>query len=396
MSIKPVIFIPGIEATALVNKNKFDFPYVWNAYDTLSTSIRTKVLDAYIDEKLQLNPLYDENINSIVERNHIARLPYEKSIMNLGTKIGENPVYLFGYDWRLSNLENGRNLSDFLDYLSEKLAPRKPISFRVLTHSMGGLVFLGYLQSVKEKKNKGDHNIDKVVFCAPPFYGSPYALVHLIVGHGGFKSFLNKVFGRDEDVRKVIRTYPSLFELLPWYRNALKGKNSRKNYSLLKKEHWQSNIYDDIVKLFEERLQQLAAFRNRMRQIQTDLSGLHSNNMIVIAGTGDNTVTYLEIDDAAAYPKMKVELEEVDDKFMGDGTVPYVSSTACSAFIKTYVVPKAKIFTEPIEQLDYHGMFLRDSRVQNIYTRFLTGKTNGSNWYQSADNSVIALRRNKA
>src|SRR5579871_5334633 len=84
--MKPIIFIPGIEATALVNANTFDFQTVWNAYDTVGTSIGTVALGAYMEDKLLINPLYDENIYNIIERNHIARLPYEKTFANITDK----------------------------------------------------------------------------------------------------------------------------------------------------------------------------------------------------------------------------------------------------------------------------------------------------------------------
>lgn len=218
--MKPIILIPGIEATALVNANTFDFATVWNAYDSIGTALFTKVTGPYISDRLQLDPLYDENMSSLIEHNHMARLPYERTVINLAAKLAEagdrSPIYLFGYDWRLSNAENGRRLYDFSQYLKKKLSASKSDpceGFRFLTHSMGGLIFSCYLSELKGKYD----DIDKVVITAPPFRGSPYALVHMIKGDGGFRSFLNSIFGRNEDIRKVVRTYPSIFELLPWY-----------------------------------------------------------------------------------------------------------------------------------------------------------------------------------
>jgi hypothetical protein len=117
----PVIFIPGIEATNLVDANSFGFEAVWKAFDTIGTSLQTKLMGPYLEERLQERPLYDERVQSIIERQSIARLPYEKTIVNLFRKLNTgrditHPVYLFGYDWRLSNVENGRRLGDFIQY----------------------------------------------------------------------------------------------------------------------------------------------------------------------------------------------------------------------------------------------------------------------------------------
>ena len=87
--MKPIIFIPGIEATNLVDANTFDFSNVWNAFDSLMTSVGTKITGVYIEQKLQQEALYDEHPDVIVERYHMARLPYEKSIANIKGKINE-------------------------------------------------------------------------------------------------------------------------------------------------------------------------------------------------------------------------------------------------------------------------------------------------------------------
>src|SRR5262249_8005949 len=146
-----------------------------------------------------------------------------------------------GYDWRLSNVVNGKRLLDFTQYLRGKLSAAKIKfeGFRFLTHSMGGLLFCCYLN---ELKNKYD-DIDKAVISAPPFRGSPYALVHMIKGDGGMKSFLNSVFGRNEDIRKVVRTYPSIFELLPWYDQSLIYEDGQP-VDLTQYNQWQSNVGD--------------------------------------------------------------------------------------------------------------------------------------------------------
>lgn len=375
--MKPVILIPGIEATALANTNTFDFASVWNAYDSIGTSLFTKVTGPYITDRLQLDPLYDEQNNSLIERNHMARLPYERTVINLANKLAEagdnSPIYLFGYDWRLSNAVNGKRLFDFTQYLKKKLAVNKEDpweGFRFLTHSMGGLLFSCYLGELKGHYD----DIDKAVITAPPFWGSPYALIHMIKGDGGVKSFLNSVFGRNEDIRKVVRTYPAVYELLPWYDQSVVYEDSGKNVDLTQSNQWQSNIGDDIPEVFKARLKDLAEFRSNKLFPLHKLPEELRTRILVIAGSGDDTASQLKV------RKVQGKISNfviIDDKRSvkietGDGTVPLQSATAHKESVKTLVVFKKGLFSEPTDSLDYHGLFLRDSRVQNILLRFFT------------------------
>jgi len=390
--MKPIILIPGIEATALVNANTFDFATVWNAYDSIGTSLFTRVSGPYISERLQLDAMYDENVNSVIERSHMARLPYERSVVNLATSLqkvnDDSPIYLFGYDWRLSNVVNGKRLYDFTQYLKRKLASTKNgcEGFRFLTHSMGGLLFCCYLNELK-----GDYTeVDKAVITAPPFRGSPYALVHMIKGDGGAKSFLNSIFGRNEDIRKVVRTYPSIFELLPWYDQSLLFEDGSP-VDLTQFNQWQSNIGDDITELFKARLTELAAFRKNKMLSLGKLPDDVRARMLIVAGSGDDTVTQLIV------RKQEDKISNfvfVDDKnkvkiATGDGTVPLPSAIAFAELVKTLVVFKKGILAEPATNLDYHGLFLRDSRVQNIVARFFTTTVSAA---RVSDEGLASLR----
>ncbi|MCD0470360.1 triacylglycerol lipase [Flavobacterium sp. JAS] len=361
--MKPIIFIPGIEATALVNANTFDFDVKWNAYDTIFTSLGTKISGPYIEEKLQQNPLYDQNINTIVERNHIARLPYDKTIYNIAAKFSGDPVYLFGYDWRLSNAVNGKRLAQYVEYLKNKLQDHSVEGFRFITHSMGALVFNCYLSEL----NGNYDDINKVVLCAPPFRGSPYAVIHAIKGDGGLKSFLSKIFGRNEDIRKVVRTYPSLLELAPWYENSMTFDDNTP-VDLTKLDHWQSNIWDDIQPLFEARLTALTDFRNRQLFDLSKLPDTLRSRMIIVVGSKDKTITGLKVLKKKENIKSFVQLDKLVTG-SGDGTVPFDSSTIYKDSIRTIEVKKENLFLEFGNNIDFHGLFLCDSRVQNIINR---------------------------
>jgi len=128
----------------------------------------------------------------------------------------------------------------------------------------------------------------------PALPGSPYAVVHLVKGDGGPKSFLSKKFGRSEDIRKVVRTYPALLELAPWYPGSMAYEDGT---PWILRIWWLAIQHmDDIENLFRARLTALADFRNNH---MCDLSKLPEDlrsRMIIIAGSNDNTLIGLKAD----------------------------------------------------------------------------------------------------
>jgi len=391
--MKPIIFIPGIEATSLVDSNSFDFEIRWNAFDTWGTAISNKITGPIIEDKLQLDPQFDEDINRIIERNHLARLPYEKSIRYIAQKFPKDPVYLFGYDWRMSNVKNAARLDTYVRYLQEKLKSNNVEGFRFITHSMGGLVFSCYLTQLGDDFT----HIDKVVMCAPPFRGSPLSLVHMVKGDAGIKGFFRRIFGQRDDIRKVVRTYPSLFELLPWYPGAIKFTDGSP-VDLTKKDQWQSNIYRGNEELFQERLDKLVAFRDHNLKDFSQLPEDVRKRITVLAGNYDGTLIHLSVKQSGGETANYVQLDDLKSEDYGDGTVPFQSSAAFVVSVRTLEVKVQNFFKEFGDAVDFHGMFLTDSRVQNIICRALDDSPGGISyrqnhpeWWKSLDNSVVNI-----
>lgn len=372
--MRAIIFIPGIETTALVNSNTFNFDTIGNIYDTVGNVIGNAIKGPQIEEKLQLDPLYDETITSIIERGHVARLPYQRTIEKIQSSISGAQVYIFGYDWRLSNIENGRRLKLFAEYLKRKLQPQGVTNFHFITHSMGALVFSCFL-----KQLGGDYSlIDKAVLCTPPFLGTPYALIHMLKGIIGFKSLINRVLGNNEDIRKVLRTYPAIFELLPFYNpESLIFEEDNTPVDLLRIEHWQSNIYDDILELFQRRLTDLSVYRANGFLPLNQLDENVRKRIVVVAGSNSETPRCLKVRKTQDWINNYVLISDATlSTGTGDGTVPLESSTPYQNEVLTFNIKKADLFGESAENIDFHGLFLTDSRVQNIIIRFLSEETN--------------------
>lgn len=374
--MKSIIFIPGIEATALVNANTFDFASVWNAYDNLASAAATKLTGLYMEEALQLDPHYDSNISQLVERNHVANLPYKTALEGLSSKLGAQ-LYLFGYDWRLSNIENGRRLKTYFYSLRAKIHNLLPAGetnqFYFLTHSMGGLVFMNFVNEL-EKADYAD--IAKTILIAPPLQGSPYALMHMVQEESGFKGFVNAMLNRTIDVRKVMRTFPSVYELLPTYPGAVTYADDLTDVDLLNIDNWQSNLIknnDDGASraMLTSRLSMLTKYRNLSMKFPKVLGA----KTLIVVGAGDETVTNIKVERNYNNTRNFLKLDEA--KLVtgsGDGTVPIISSTALHNRILTLVVNKQHI-KNPLISASFHGLMLRESAVQNIIKRFFENDT---------------------
>lgn len=139
-------------------------------------------------------------------------LMFKKIIDFLTQKYGENTnykykVYLYNYDWRLSNEVNGRAL------------------YNELKKYGGGVILIGFsmgnLVSCKAAAllyNDNDLNrIKAFISTFPPYNGSLNAIKFLKTGMMDYPLFniLNKVFRINTVLKMLSLNYPSMYELIP-------------------------------------------------------------------------------------------------------------------------------------------------------------------------------------
>ncbi|MGA1870862.1 MAG: lipase/acyltransferase domain-containing protein [bacterium] len=368
MSI-PTILVPGIKGTTLVNINTLDFDTIWSG-------IQSKFETIY-DLELQLNPSFEKEPKSIIERSDVEDLAYREALVVLEKEI-KSTIYIFGYDWRQSCRENGKRLKKYVDYLKAKLKTDK---FNFLTHSMGGILFSCYL---KELNGKYDE-IAGAVLTVCPFHGSVNALIALIIGEGGIKF---PFFNSNDIFRKIARTFPSVYELAPIYRDAVVFDPTYKPnipFDLYETSHWQSNIVDDM---FMRRLSELKQFRID-NPAMLDLASLDKSvrkRMVIIAGRGEKTkkrvVVKKKTPDKTAENFFDFKQPDGD----GDGTVPFESAT----------IYKSSILTLEVESKWYdgatHGFFLNDGRVQTVIKRFFKNDIAHKEWWTDIARTVRKVK----
>lgn len=302
----PVILIPGIQGTKLANINNQDFRTIWSG-------IR-KYFDNLYDLLLDLKGEIDLAKEVVIERQDVEDLAYSEIINYLRNR--GYPVYIFGYDWRKSNLTSGEELYEFTKMVKKKHNTAK-INF--LSHSMGCLVLSGYFKRLSEYQV--DSTVNRVIFTVPPFLGSLEAMHNLIIGK-------SRLFNSSDDFRKLARTFPAIFELCPLYENAVRFK-SGKEYVLYDYAHWQQKpnkpSYPKIKEQFEVRLNHLKQVRSNSNFIYnfSELDAKIRQKLLIIAGDGEPTQRQVVVDDSSKNPlnlfEFKDDVPYQDEK--GDGTV---------------------------------------------------------------------------
>ena len=379
----PLILIPGIQGTTLTNTNKKDHDKIWSG-------IR-KLFDNLYDLLLNSDGITDSKEGVIIEHADVEDLAYSE-IINFINNRTEYSAYIFGYDWRKSNIESARELEKFVNHLKKKCEVDS-VSF--VTHSMGCLVLSAYLKMLPGSDTI-DKTIDKVIFTVPPFLGSAEAIFNLIIGK-------SRLFNSSDDFRKIARTFPSLFELCPVYDGAIIPSDNSV-FDIYDYSQWQQNPnhddYTEIKELFEARLKSLKSVRDHDRQLIFDLSSLLESTkkrMVILAGVGQKTQEHIGV---SIGPNGKVNnqfiFNDKGENEFGDGTVHINSAGIFKDQILTLQVQHKWIETRIDSHFilhDWHSFFLNNGRVQNIIKRFLAKDQQNlkDEWYTSIDGGVSVV-----
>jgi hypothetical protein len=194
----PVIVVPGFGVTRLFDP-KIE-RYVWG---TPRATFRTRWpddLDLPVD-----NEILAIGRDRLVPRGYVgSRGPINTGWQLMialekygGYREGAN-IYPFHYDWRLSALDNARELDAFAAVVR---ARHGNAQVDVVTHSAGALVALAWV-----KLAGGEHAVRNLIAIAPPFRGSIEAFRVMARP----ERFIRRTFTPD-----MVATWPSVPELLP-------------------------------------------------------------------------------------------------------------------------------------------------------------------------------------
>jgi pimeloyl-ACP methyl ester carboxylesterase len=243
-TLKPLIFVPGISASALAKKiktntNEEQWQYFWPPPWNLPPQEQNKIMLDGLLSDIRSNP--DDPIS--VKAMGLYPLTYDYLINALelwGYRQNVN-FWIFPYDWRQSNRISGKLLADFIrDNVSKSNSTQGDGGVDIISHSMGGFVTRAAALLYKAP-------INRAVYIASPHYGCPlsYFTLHTGIPYDEFPEFvnvppvddtLNRLFeltrlpanrinihdpavtaalNYNDQLEDAYRKFPSMYELLP-------------------------------------------------------------------------------------------------------------------------------------------------------------------------------------
>ncbi|HUF03634.1 MAG TPA: hypothetical protein VMM38_05595 [Aridibacter sp.] len=227
---RPVIIIPGILGSELINKRtgeKVWFKLSRSSDDDVKLPINLKLEDSRDDlvpgdivRKLKIPifkdiEIYQELIVALERYGGYTRGSWDEAEQTLDDK-----YFVFPYDWRRDNVETARILFRKVEKLKRD-SGNPDATFNIIAHSMGGLVaryaaMYGDQDLTDEPSVPtwpGDLHFGKIFMFGTPNEGSADALQVLLEGWGAVKN-INLPFVRDVTPVELL-TMPAAFQLLP-------------------------------------------------------------------------------------------------------------------------------------------------------------------------------------
>lgn len=376
---EPLIFIPGIGGSTLYEADAND-----NPIENLWADGLTQVLPFPTQKlrKLSLNP-DDAPFPRIVAVNALRYVPltdiygsfledlatdgnYKEMVGCSVTYSGEKPtMFVFPYDWRLSNINSAEKLSDLVDCIRQ-IHPGKRIN--ILTHSMGGLVARRYIIN-----HPTDHNIDKLVTMVAPWLGAPKAVSALFTG-----KFLGPPFDYvySGQIKNIVRFGEAPHQLLPsaWYFiNGGRPLAYRNSTNINYKEYSYSQTYDFINEQFpiEPPYRNSAIFHQdepRQDNWTNDVSGIKNYHLYGQIKC-DDTIGKVLIHPTILYPLpadagRRFSIDTTTTQ--GDETVPVLSANRPSTLLAPNTVVRPYVSQSCRQDNNYkHNGILQNEQFKS-------------------------------
>jgi hypothetical protein len=201
----PCIVVPGIKGTGLENIYELPPASTWSVVEA------GVVVPDFDSLALDPNGEVDETDIVVNRASQLLGLAYESFVQSLRGR--GLPVYVFPYDWRYSIVRSADKLVKYVQALQKKtIKSLQPINwdkaFDFACHSMGGLVFRQFVTAWKNALPHTPLPVNRLVFIATPHLGSLDAVESMIRGE-------TVLFGGRKELRKLSRTFPGVYELLP-------------------------------------------------------------------------------------------------------------------------------------------------------------------------------------
>jgi hypothetical protein len=376
---RPCVVVPGIQGSTLQNFYPIDPVTTWSAITVAESKF---VAPDFNSLALTDSGLADRTSLVVTRPSALIELAYAPLVSGLQGRSGI-PAYLFAYDWRYSIVESAGMLVRYVESLQ-----RKSISevkgwagdFDFACHSLGGLVFRAFLAEWRRLNPTKPLPVGKVAFIATPHKGSLDAASALITGE-------TPLFGGQKAMRKLARTFPSVYELLPLPGNGVMwAERQGAEVDLFQESNWQRNTTAAVPPLataapiaggFDIEQPHLDAARQVLKALPMPTAfGLAVQNLLVIYGAKPGST--LESVAVGAPPDNWYDFDNAR-KGVGDDVV-LVGSAKLPGVTAVEIRPEdlSYIF-HPIQrayaQADLHAFLPALDEVQTIVSSFFGGAT---------------------
>lgn len=290
-----VLFLPGLEASRLYQKTPCNPHCEYRAWEP----------HTFFDPPLLYMDQNGESINNIFTRDIIDKSGFPvilnisiydslikklNSLVSTTTEINSIKEWKpFAYDWRYSvddisdswvKYENDQNIS-IIGELQSLINRSDNKMVTIVSHSNGGLFAKYLLKKLKTMKDNGqsdmiDH-IDKVVFVATPFVGTPSGLFAIL--HGYDQDILSGFLLSKSQARQLAKNMPSAYGLIPsekYY--SLTNIKSPAKFDTTK----YSNTYGSVLDSYAKQRGFLLGFDGRLEPSVSDLiNPILGNNLLL-------------------------------------------------------------------------------------------------------------------
>lgn len=362
---RPCIVVPGIQGSSLENFYPIAPEITWSTTRLIESHVVAPDFDA-----LALDDPADADLTNIVVTRPSALLSAAYAPLVSGLRGRRDvPTYLFPYDWRYSNVQSAQALVRFVKQLQRKPIEGWDQTFDFVVHSMGGLVLRAFLNEWR-KAGREPLPVGQGVFIATPHLGSLDAVEALISGEA-------TLFGGRKEIRKLLRTFPSVYELLPRFPDAVVRNGV--TLDIFDEQNWQANVTD--AEQGPDGYGVVQAHLSNARMVLTSLADptdmLPPKDLLVIFGANLNSTTVgVSVSSPDGKPKNWYDFDNAE-KGLGDDVVPFISAQISR-------VPSVEIRTEdvsyfhPVERglasVDLHAFLPALDEVATIVSRFLSGQ----------------------
>ena len=224
--------------------------------------------------------------------------------------------------------------------------------FDIVAHSMGGLVSFILIHEYHSGRN-----VKNLVTLGTPFFGSLKTFDTLLNGFNGISGFMTKIGSSEDEVRSVMLSFESGYELLPTYTNCcVLGKQidpKRKSIDIFGLSFWQNEWLPSSFSSADEKLFIQSSLQSGKKLSDIVRKNLpNSLNLYMYAGDKFETKTQV-------YMERNGNIEKYSTRG-GDGTV-WLNS-ACRNQVQDSRVSFNK-----------HSKIFEDSHLKNELSRILSG-----------------------